>query len=47
MRTIVSSASFAGGLYWILTHERSSEIWIAIALIGFGLVAEILRRDPA
>jgi len=47
MRTILSSASFAAGIYWILSHERSSEIWIAVALIGFGLLAEILRRDTA
>jgi hypothetical protein len=47
MRTLLSSGAFAVGIYWILTHERQSEMWIAVALIGFGLLAEILRRDAA
>jgi len=47
MRTILTSGAFAAGIYWILTHERTSDMWIALGLIGFGLLAEILRRDPA
>jgi hypothetical protein len=44
MRTLFASGALGGGLYWIATHDRLSDMWVAAVMIAVALFVEFTRE---